>query len=63
YSLTGDYIGEVTSIVQTGSNDVYVVKRMDGTTEIEVLIPALESVVREVDLDQRVMRVDLPEGL
>lgn len=61
--LTGDYIGKITAIVPTGSNDVYVAKRMDGTTEIEVLIPALASVVREVDLDQRVMRVDLPEGL
>ena len=52
YSLAGDYIGEVSSIVQTGSNDVYVVKRMDGTIEKEVLIPALVSVVREIDLDR-----------
>ena len=63
YGMAGDYLGEVSSIVQTGSNDVYVVKRMDGTTEKEVLIPALASVVREIDLDQRIMRVDLPEGL
>ena len=63
YSLTGDYLGEVSAIVQTGSNDVYVVKRRNGTTEIEVLIPALTSVVREIDLAQRIMRVDLPEGL
>jgi 16S rRNA processing protein RimM len=63
YSLAGDYLGEVSAIVQTGSNDVYVVKRMQGTIEKEVLIPALVSVVREIDLDQRIMRVDLPEGL
>lgn len=63
YSLGGDHLGEVSAIVQTGSNDVYVVKRKEGTTEIEVLIPALESVVREIDLDRRTMRVDLPEGL
>jgi 16S rRNA processing protein RimM len=63
YSSAGDYLGEVSSIVRTGSNDVYVAKRMEGTTEIEVLIPALASVVREIDLDQRIMRVDLPEGL
>ena len=63
YSITGVYLGEVTSIIPTGSNDVYVVKRRDGTAEIEVLIPALASVVKEVDLDQRIMRVDLPEGL
>ena len=63
YSLAGDYLGEIRSIVRTGSNDVYSVKRMDGTTEIEVLIPALASVVIEVDLGQRIMRVELPEGL
>ena len=63
YSSAGDYLGELSSIVRTGSNDVYVAKRMDGTTEIEVLIPALASVVRVIDLDQRIMRVDLPEGL
>jgi 16S rRNA processing protein RimM len=63
YSLAGDYLGQIRSIVRTGSNDVYSVKRMDGTTEIEVLIPALASVVRDVDLDQRIMRVELPEGL
>lgn len=63
YSLAGNYLGELTAILQTGSNDVYVVKKMEGTTETEVLIPALSSVVRDIDLDQRVMRVDLPEGL
>jgi len=63
YNLAGDHLGEVSAIVQTGSNDVYVVKRRHGTTETEVLIPALASVVREVDLDRRTMRVDLPEGL
>ena len=63
YSVTGEYMGQVTAILPTGSNDVYVVKRMDGTAEIEVLIPALASVVREIDLEKRVMRVDLPEGL
>ncbi|MBW2513562.1 MAG: 16S rRNA processing protein RimM [Deltaproteobacteria bacterium] len=63
YDLAGNYLGKLTAIVQTGSNDVYVVKKMEGATVTEVLIPALASVVRDVDLDQRVMRVHLPEGL
>ena len=63
YSLEGDHLGEVSAIVQTGSNDVYVVNKKAGTEEMEVLVPALASVVREIDLDQRIMRVDLPEGL
>ena len=53
------YLGRLESIIQTGSNDVYVVKK-DNT---EVLIPALESVVQKIDLKNRRMQVDLPEGL
>ena len=52
-------LGKVDSIFPTGSNDVYVVK--DGRKEI--LIPALESVLKDVDLDSGIMVVDLPEGL
>ena len=43
----------------TGSNDVYVV----SDKKKEVLIPALESVVVEINLEHKRMRVDLPEGL
>lgn len=53
------YIGCIESIIPTGSNDVYVVKDKDN----EKLIPALESVVLEIDLQRGIMRVELPEGL
>ena len=53
------YLGRLESIIQTGSNDVYVVKEDDT----EILIPALESVVQKIDLKNRRMRVNLPEGL
>jgi 16S rRNA processing protein RimM len=52
-------LGRVAAIIPTGSNDVYVVR--DGKKE--VLIPAIESVVIDIDLTQKVLRVDLPEGL
>jgi 16S rRNA processing protein RimM len=55
----GTYLGEIESIIPTGSNDVYVVR--NGTREI--LVPALADVVREIDLTGRIMRVKLPEGL
>jgi 16S rRNA processing protein RimM len=57
------YIGRVESIMSTGSNDVYIVKNKtkDGSTEI--LIPAIESVVLEIDFENKTMRVALPEGL
>jgi 16S rRNA processing protein RimM len=53
------HLGRLDSIIQTGSNDVYVV--IKGGKEI--LIPALESVVRCIDLKNKRMQVDLPEGL
>jgi 16S rRNA processing protein RimM len=52
-------IGHIESIIQTGANDVYVVKGPDG----ETLVPALAKVVLEIDLEQHAMRVCLPEGL
>lgn len=55
----GEALGELVDIIETGSNDVYVVKK-DGR---ELLIPALEDVVLAVDLNQNRMTVSLPEGL
>ena len=52
-------LGRVKAIFPTGSNDVYVVR--EGKKEI--LIPAIESVVVDIDPSHGVMRVDLPEGL
>ena len=51
--------GELTEVMQPGSNDVYVVS--DGNREI--LIPALKSVIKSVDLDKGRMEVELPAGL
>ena len=63
YTVEGEYIGKVDSIMPTGSNDVYVVKDPLKGQKYERLIPALESVVRSIDLKMKTMRVDLPEGL
>jgi 16S rRNA processing protein RimM len=63
FTVDENYLGRVESIIPTGSNDVYVVKNPDKDEKNEVLIPALESVILEIDLKRQVMRVDLPEGL
>ena len=52
-------LGRLESILATGSNDVYVVRRADR----ETLVPALASVVQRVDTERRRMEVVLPEGL
>lgn len=53
------YLGVITYVMPTGSNDVFVVNGKLG----EVLIPALSWVVLSVDLDNGEMTVDLPDGL
>jgi 16S rRNA processing protein RimM len=63
FTIDGDYLGRVASIFATGSNDVYVVKPEDGQNPNEILIPAIESVIVEVDVENKLLRVDLPEGL
>lgn len=57
------FIGRIDSIIPTGSNDVYVVKNTDKGNDFEVLIPAIESVVTDIDLKRRTMEVNLPDGL
>ena len=53
------HLGWVAAIFPTGSNDVYVVR--DG--DKEVLVPAIDTVVVNIDLAHKLLRVDLPEGL
>lgn len=60
YLTDGTYLGRVTDVLQTGSNDVYVVKAENGR---EALIPALKSVIVGVDTTAGRMEVDPPEGL
>ena len=59
YTTADSYLGRITAIIPTGSNDVYVVKDKHS----EVLVPALKSVIVSVNLETNKMKVDLPEGL
>lgn len=59
FAVSGEYLGRIDSIFPTGSNDVFVVKDENR----EILVPALASVVVDVDLEGGTVRVDLPEGL
>jgi 16S rRNA processing protein RimM len=53
-------LGELVEIIETGANNVYVVKDESGK---EILLPAIPSVILELDADRRLMRVHLLEGL
>ena len=52
-------IGSLQQMFTTAAHDTYVVKGQYG----EVLIPAVSQFVLEIDLQEQVMHVDLPEGL
>jgi 16S rRNA processing protein RimM len=56
----GNLLGELVEIIETGANDVYVVRNDSGK---EILLPAIPSVILELDPDRRAMRVHLLEGL
>lgn len=53
-------LGELVEIIETGANNVYVVKDETGK---EILLPAIPSVILELDVAHRLMRVHLLEGL
>lgn len=60
YSTEGDNLGTITNVIQTGSNDVYVVKPPAGK---DILIPALKQIVKEIDVKEKKMIVELLPGL
>ncbi len=56
---SGTSLGKVQEVLETGANDVYIVR----DDESELLIPAIDSVVREIDTGARRMVVDVIPGL
>ena len=54
----GVALGIVDNVLQTGSNDVYVVKTPSNE---EILLPAIDTVVKQIDMTERRMIVTLPE--
>ncbi|MBL8063653.1 MAG: 16S rRNA processing protein RimM [Anaerolineales bacterium] len=57
---SGNTLGVITEIIETGANDVYVVKNDSGR---EVLLPGISEVVLEIDMKDRTMKVHLLDGL
>jgi 16S rRNA processing protein RimM len=62
WTAGGEHLGQVAEVVYTGANEVYVI-RSASPGERELLIPAIEEVVLEVDLEGGRLVVELIEGL
>lgn len=56
---SGEYIGDVSRIIDAGGNEIYVV----GRDKKEIYVPATHEVVAEIDLDKRRMTISAMEGL
>lgn len=59
-TLAGERLGRVVDIIETGANDVYVVR---GETYGEVLVPAIESVIVRIDVEGGTMTIRPMAGL
>ena len=56
----GEDFGELVDVMQTGANDVYVVKTHEGK---EVLLPAIDECVLEKIIENKVIKVHIMKGL
>lgn len=59
-NIAGQALGRLAEVLATGSNDVYIIKTSTGT---ELLLPAIDSVIRQINLDDGTMTVAVPDGL
>ena len=60
YTEDGELLGKLDDVFSTGSNDVYVVKNSEGK---QILLPAISDVIKNIDLEQKKIVVNLIEGL
>jgi 16S rRNA processing protein RimM len=56
---TGAELGKLFEVISTGATDVYVIRGPRG----ELLLPALDDVVTDIDLKKGRIQVEVPEGL
>ncbi|MFD4834541.1 ribosome maturation factor RimM [Streptomyces sp. SID4919] len=59
-TVDGTEIGRITEVSHLPSQDLFVVERPDGD---EVLVPFVEEIVVEIDLDEQRAVIDPPPGL
>lgn len=60
YTVEGEKLGEISDVIQNTSQDLYEVKPAEGK---KIYIPVVKEFVVDVDIENRVVKVNLPEGL
>ncbi|MCZ8512450.1 ribosome maturation factor RimM [Paenibacillus filicis] len=56
----GEELGTITEVLSPGANDVWVVERPKGK---QLLLPYIDDVILDVDVENKVVKVHLMEGL
>ncbi len=56
----GDFLGELKDVIETGANDVYVIKQENGK---DILLPAIKECILSVEIEEKKMTVHVMEGL
>ncbi|OGW41414.1 MAG: hypothetical protein A2010_12700 [Nitrospirae bacterium GWD2_57_9] len=59
FSESGEKLGTIVDVFETGSNDVYVMKQ----GRKETYLPATKEIIKQVDRTQKRMVIHLVEGL
>lgn len=60
YTEDGARFGELKDVMETGANDVYIIRTEEHG---EVLIPAIRDCILEVDVEEQKMTIHLMDGL
>lgn len=60
YTEENELLGKMIDVLSTGSNDVYVVRTAEGK---EILLPAIKDVIKEIDIQNKKIIVNLMDGL
>ncbi len=59
FDIEQHYLGELYDVIQNAGNDIYLVRHEEG----ELLIPAVSEFVKEINLQEKKMVVQLIEGM
>ncbi|MFO7643034.1 MAG: ribosome maturation factor RimM [Desulfosarcina sp.] len=63
YDASGALIGRLERVIPTPANDIYLIRGEKAGRMQELLIPAIGSVVVRIDLGNKTMIVDPPQGV
>ncbi len=59
-NLNDERVGTLSEILETGANDVYVIRKDDGSEE---LVPDVPQYIRRIDIKNHIIKIDFPEWI